>query len=734
MMYPAIRWWNRLSVRLPVVIAALTLAAIGSFVLVAVRLQRDHLTGEVVRSAALFSDTIKSSTYHFMLEDRREEVYRIMATIGRQEGVERVRIFNKDGKITFSTHREEIGSLVDKRAEACYACHEADQPIARLALASRSRTYPAPDGHRTLGMVTPIYNEQSCSTAACHAHSASQRVLGVVDIGLSLAEIDRGVAHLERRTLVFSAVAVLALAAIVGLFARRLVVRPVTQLVEGTQRVAQGDLEHQIPLRTADEIGALALSFNGMTRSLREAQTELGNLMGTLERQVEERTAALGETQKQLIQSEKMASLGKLAASIAHEINNPLSGILTYAKLLSRILQEGPPDDAARMACVRNLGLVERETQRCTAIVRNLLDFARQREPTLKEISAPGRRAWSLPDLDVPEHDLTLPEAALLAGLPQAPTRYSPFGSSPENAKARQKEVLRRIAEPLLGSIYGSDLRDLSLQALLPRFRNMELEYGSVIRALRAKMKNAATAPKAGGSRYGMFLTLKSGLGTLCQRLIENLQSVKILTGMEVKVLKKTDKWKIILSDGNQIEADIVCVAAPLFQAAEWFSLHHSNLSGYLKQIGSKSMVVGNFIFNKEFKYSGQYPDYQKRLFKKSTLKKWVGDVHEEPAFEGSLGHLKNSLLHHKKMTITEMVEKTNRWSEIEAKLMFDANHPPMNGIRFLTAGLREFWKRFIKEKAFLDGKEGIIYGIYQIYSKLISYSKLWEMQLKSKK
>ena len=390
MMYPAIRWWNRLSVRLPVVIAALTLAAIGSFVLVAVRVQRDHLTGEVVRSAALFSDTIKSSTYHFMLEDRREEVYRIMATIGRQEGVERVRIFNKDGKITFSTHREEIGSLVDKRAEACYACHEADQPIARLALASRSRTYPAPDGHRTLGMVTPIYNEQSCSTAACHAHSASQRVLGVVDIGLSLAEIDRGIEHLERRTLAFSAVAVLALAAIVGLFARRLVVRPVTQLVEGTQRVAQGDLEHQIPLRTADEIGALALSFNGMTRSLREAQTELGNLMGTLERQVEERTAALGETQKQLIQSEKMASLGKLAASIAHEINNPLSGILTYAKLLSRILQEGPPDDAARMACVRNLGLVERETQRCTAIVRNLLDFARQRD-------AQGDRRQRLP-------------------------------------------------------------------------------------------------------------------------------------------------------------------------------------------------------------------------------------------------------------------------------------------------------------------------------------------------
>ena len=159
--------------------------------------------------------------------------------------------------------------------------------------------------------------------------------------------------------------------------------------------------------------------------------------------------------------------------------------------------------------------------------------------------------------------------------------------------------------------------------------------------------------------------------------------------------------------------------------------------------ITSYAIPRRNFIFNKEFKYSGQYPDYQKRLFKKHTLKKWVGDVHEEPVFstqggsafggEGQLGHLKNPLMHHKNMTLSEMVEKTNRWSEIEAKLMFEANHPPMNGFRFFTAGTREFWKRFVKEKAFLDGKEGIIYGIYQIYSKLISYSKLWEMQLKSK-
>ncbi|MEK7168642.1 MAG: glycosyltransferase family 2 protein [Patescibacteria group bacterium] len=160
------------------------------------------------------------------------------------------------------------------------------------------------------------------------------------------------------------------------------------------------------------------------------------------------------------------------------------------------------------------------------------------------------------------------------------------------------------------------------------------------------------------------------------------------------------------------------------------------------KLIGNWKLEIGNyayaiprrnFIFNKEFKYSGQYPDYQKRLFKRSALKKWTGIVHEEPMYEGEMGHLKNPMIHHKNMTLSEMVEKTNKWSEIEAKLMFEANHPPMNGFRFFTAGFREFVKRFLKEKAFLDGKEGVIYGIYQIYSKLISYSKLWEMQMKSK-
>jgi glycosyltransferase involved in cell wall biosynthesis len=136
-----------------------------------------------------------------------------------------------------------------------------------------------------------------------------------------------------------------------------------------------------------------------------------------------------------------------------------------------------------------------------------------------------------------------------------------------------------------------------------------------------------------------------------------------------------------------------------------------------------------NVILGREMRHGGWWPDYVKRLFYKDKLKKWVGDLHEEPVFDGVMGHLEKALIHIKENKLSDMVEKTNKWSEIEARLMFDSNHPKMSLIRFLSAILREFWYRIIKKKAYLDGTEGMIFGIYQVYSRFISYAKLWEMQ-----
>lgn len=137
-----------------------------------------------------------------------------------------------------------------------------------------------------------------------------------------------------------------------------------------------------------------------------------------------------------------------------------------------------------------------------------------------------------------------------------------------------------------------------------------------------------------------------------------------------------------------------------------------------------------NFIFGKEMKHCGLWPDYVLRLIKKTKLKGWKGELHEQPEVEGSIGHLAEPLIHTKHKNLSEMVDKTNDWSEIEARLMFEAHHPKMNFLRFCSAGFREFWLRMVMQTAFLDGAEGVIYGMYQVFSRLISYSKLWEMQI----
>jgi len=419
-----VRWWQRLGIRATLVFALVTLASVTVFVVVTLRAQQRYLTSEVLRGAVQFSDTIKASTYHFMLADERAGAYRTMEAIGRLEGIEKVRMLNKEGRVTYSTDSSEVGRMVDKGAEACYACHAAGQPIVRLNVPSRSRIFTR-NGHRVLAMITPIYNEPGCSTSACHSHPRERQVLGVVDVAMSLQDEDEAIASLRRSTLLFGGLGVLALAATVGLFIRGYVIRPLGEMVRATERIAQGDLDRRLPVRRDDEIGLLASSFNAMIDSLRQARGELHDLNESLENQVQERTTALREAQAQLIQSEKMSSLGKLAASVAHEINNPLSGILTYAKLLVRLHEEGEMTEKVRESCTRNLRLVQRETERCSAIVRNLLDFARQRTPMLKELdlSAVAEEALSLL-----AHRLMMQNVVLEKSLPPLPLVKADFG------------------------------------------------------------------------------------------------------------------------------------------------------------------------------------------------------------------------------------------------------------------------------------------------------------------
>jgi two-component system NtrC family sensor kinase len=403
-------WYQSLSVKLISWVVAITVIVIGVFAYINLTTQREHLLDEAILGARQLSGVLKLSLRFDMLHNYREALYNSIETIGTQEGIERVRIFNKEGKIQFSSDWGELGTMVSKKAEACYACHAVDKPLERLDIPKRSRIFQG-EKYRILGMINPIYNEPDCYNAQCHYHPSDQKVLGVLDVSLSLAATDRRLRELKNKTILFAAITILGVSFIIGLFIQRAVYRPVKELVEGTTRVASGDFELTITPQSQDEIGKLAESFNKMTQRLKEAYNNIKELIRTLEDKVEERTQELKMTQNQLLQSEKLASIGQLAATIAHEINNPLNGILTYTKLIERKLADGTVKEEEIPKLRSYLAIMERETEKCSTIVRDLLDFARQREPSLKsdvDINEVVAQALSLLKNQIALQEITL--------------------------------------------------------------------------------------------------------------------------------------------------------------------------------------------------------------------------------------------------------------------------------------------------------------------------------------
>ena len=380
------RWADSIELKFVLFVAASAILVNGIFGYISLSLQEDRLNMIMLRNAHHLSETIEKSIQIDMMENRKHEAYRIMGTIGNQKGIEKVRIYNPEGVILFSTDNNEISTMVDKKAEACYACHSEAKPLERLTSSARSRIFSSGRGHRVLGIINPLYNttEKACSTADCHFHSADQKVLGVIDITMSLDEVDREIAKARNETILFNFLLILGVSASVVAIFMRFVGRPVKELVRGTNWIAGGDLTHVIPVKTDDEMGHLAESFNAMTESLRNANEEIHGLIKNLEQKVEERTQELKDAQEQLLQSEKLAAVGKIAATVAHEINNPLAGVFTYIKLMERRLERGQYGEGDVEKFREYLATMGREVERTSAIVHNLLDLTRQREPSKK--------------------------------------------------------------------------------------------------------------------------------------------------------------------------------------------------------------------------------------------------------------------------------------------------------------------------------------------------------------
>ena len=343
---------TKIGLKLIIAVGVITIFIIGVFSYFSIRGQTDALIFQAGIHANQLSEAIKNSTLTSMLENKREEVHAIINTVSHEPGITEIRILNKEGVVTFSSRTDLIGKMVDKNAESCYACHTENAPLQRLPIDERTRIYRiSPDSPRILAVINPIYNKPSCYEAACHAHTKDQTVLGVLDIKIDLKAVDQQIEDSKLRLIVLAVIAIVALSLFIAYFVRKWIGKPVRELVKATNQVSSGNFNYTIDDLGKDELGILAKSFNKMTRNLAEARL-------------------------QLFQSDKLASLGRLAAGVAHEINNPLTAVLTYSSFLLKRTKDNPEVQ-------EDLGVIVRETIRCREIVKNLLDFARPSVPKM---------------------------------------------------------------------------------------------------------------------------------------------------------------------------------------------------------------------------------------------------------------------------------------------------------------------------------------------------------------
>jgi two-component system NtrC family sensor kinase len=365
-----------LAAKLAICVIASTAAFFALFGYINLKAERAHSESLIEQAAERVTDVILRSTRYEMLHNDRDALANIIQELGSEPGIRRVRFFNKDGRITLSTEASEVNTVVDKTAEACYGCHAQSAPLTRLKRPDRSRTFTDKQGHRVLGVIRPIDNSPDCSSALCHVHPASQQVLGVIDANLSLATVDGQLSQHQANLAGFLVGAIVFGSLLAVLFIWVVVYRPVKELIDGTHRVAGGDLDYRLPVRSDDELGDLARSFNKMTG-------EVAGVQAKIEERVRRKTAELERVHKTLLGTEKMASIGKLAATVAHEINNPLFGILTYAHLTRRGMLQHEFEGRDELA--GHLQTIEHESKRCGDLVKNLLTFSRQapshREP-----------------------------------------------------------------------------------------------------------------------------------------------------------------------------------------------------------------------------------------------------------------------------------------------------------------------------------------------------------------
>ncbi len=335
-------FWSSLSLKINLALIAVLVVVLGGSAVFTISAQNLQSVDNTKTQARILSRTL-TNIIRIDMEGRcQKDVMKIIRMMGQFQDIETIRIFNSDGVIMHSAEAGEIGKEVDELAYAVFQSPD------------RSKPFRSEEGvHRSFCMVDVMYNEPSCHTC----HDPQKEIIGVLEVCLSMAKTEKQVDQNARFMILSTVVTVLLVTGAISLFMFFMVNRPVKALVDTMRQVQDGNLDVRVAPRGGDELGVLGRSFDAMIARLDETSTEVARLH-----------------REQMTRSERLASIGEMAASVAHEIKNPLAGLAGATQILSRSFG---PDDSRYPVVQEMLKL----TDRLDKTIRDLLSFARESEP-----------------------------------------------------------------------------------------------------------------------------------------------------------------------------------------------------------------------------------------------------------------------------------------------------------------------------------------------------------------
>jgi histidine kinase len=242
---------------------------------VAIRHQKEKLMDNILINTNRLAKTIKLGTHYAMMLNSREDIDQIINNIAKQPEIKTIRIYNKEGQIKFTNKQSEVNTITNIKDEACIICHKTEPPLTNLDLKERCRIFYSPEGYRVLGIIDPVCNASGCSSGDCHIHPEDNKVLGALDLVVSLETTDKELVVLEKGIIIFAAFIFVATLGIIFFFVLFFLNHPIRKLIKGTSIIAKGGYDKKVIINQKDEMGQLAEAINDMGKEIGVKQAEI---------------------------------------------------------------------------------------------------------------------------------------------------------------------------------------------------------------------------------------------------------------------------------------------------------------------------------------------------------------------------------------------------------------------------------------------------------------------------